>query len=78
MLFIIFLSLYEYVLTNNIYHATVTSQFVKFVILYIKDNVKIYIYIYIYIICIMFTKDLYDQKKKLIIYSDLIELNFYI
>lgn len=61
MLFIIFLTLYEYVLTNNIYHAIVTSsQFVKFVILYIKDSVKIYIYI----ICIMFTKDLYDQKKK--------------
>lgn len=74
MLFIIFLTLYEYVLTNNIYHAIVTSsQFVKFVILYIKDSVKIYIYI----IFIMFTKDLYDQKKKLI-YSDLIELNFYI
>lgn len=48
MLFIIFLTLYEYVLTNNIYHAIVTSsQFVKFVILYIKDSVKIYIYIYI-------------------------------
>lgn len=74
MLFVIFLTLYEYVLTNNIYHAIVTSsQFVKFVILYIKDSVKIYIYI----ICIMFTKDLYSKKKKLI-YSDLIELNFYI
>lgn len=60
MLFIIFLTLYEYVLTNNIYHAIVTSQFVKFVTLYIKDSVKIYIYI----ICIMFTKDLYNQKKK--------------
>lgn len=61
MLFVIFLTLYEYVLTNNIYHAIVTSsQFVKFVILYIKDSVKIYIYI----ICIMFTKDLYSKKKK--------------
>lgn len=64
MLFVIFLTLYEYVLTNNIYHAIVTSsQFVKFVILYIKDSVKIYIYI----ICIMFTKDLYSKKKNLYI-----------
>lgn len=68
MLFIIFLTLYEYVLTNNIYHAIVTSsQFVKFVILYIKDSVKIYIYI----IFIMFTKDLYDQKKNLYIVTSL-------